>query len=135
MMSVSFAVRRGGPTDADEIAAAHIDSIVSIGAGHYDPDIVSDWSAHKNGELYLNAMAYGESFYVAVETQAGGSEVLGFSSHCIRNDQHRIAVYVRGKVARCGIGSALFQAAEATAIAAGATSIHVAASLAAIEFL
>ncbi|PYS60654.1 MAG: GNAT family N-acetyltransferase, partial [Acidobacteria bacterium] len=44
------------------------------------------------------------------------------------------AVYVRGTAARRGIGSALFRLAEADAIAMGATSIHVDASLAAVAF-
>jgi ribosomal protein S18 acetylase RimI-like enzyme len=88
-------------------------------------------------------MARGEVFFVAIGPEAGDRrpgagnrepEVLGFSSHRIDGTDHGTAVYVRGRAARLGIGSALFRAAEASAIAAGATSIDIDASLAAVEF-
>ena len=85
------------------------------------------------GRLYLEAMAKGEVFFVAVGA-SGEPAVLGFSSHRVEDDQHRTAVYVRGSAARRGVGSSLFHAAEAAAIAAGAHRIHVDASLAAVEF-
>jgi len=130
----SFEVRRAGPTDVEEIAAAHLDSIRSIGSLYYPPVIVSDWGARIKGDLYVNAMACGEVFYLAIGQLGDQPEVLGFSSHRIDGQDHRTAVYVKGKAARRGIGSALFRSAEAAAIGAGATSLHVDASLAAIEF-
>jgi ribosomal protein S18 acetylase RimI-like enzyme len=60
--------------------------------------------------------------------------VLGFSSHRIDGNEHGTAVYVREDAARRGIGSALFRAAEASAVAAGATRIDIDASRAAVEF-
>jgi putative acetyltransferase len=45
-----------------------------------------------------------------------------------------VAVYVRGIAARRGIGSALLRMAEASALAAGATSLRLDASLAAVDF-
>jgi GNAT superfamily N-acetyltransferase len=132
--SLTFDVRRAGPADVDAIAAAHLDSIRSIGARHYDAAIVKDWGSRVEGRLYSTAMASGEVFYVAIGTLDGRPQVLGFSSHRIDDGEHRTAVYVRGKAARLGVGSALFRSAEASAVAAGATSIHVAASLAAVEF-
>jgi ribosomal protein S18 acetylase RimI-like enzyme len=100
---------------------------------------VSDWSAGISGKLYADAMASGEVFFVALPApgprpQATGSDILGFSSHRIDGADHGTAVYVRGRAARLGIGSALFRAAEASALAAGATSIDIDASLAAVEF-
>ena len=132
--AIHFELRRARPADVDEIAAAHLDSIRSIGPLSYDAAIVSDWGARVKGDLYLNAMACGEVFYVAIGELSGELQVLGFSSHRIDDNEHRTAVYVRGRAARLGVGSALFRTAEAGAIAAGATSIHVDASLAAVEF-
>jgi ribosomal protein S18 acetylase RimI-like enzyme len=129
-----FNVRQAGPADVDAIAAAHLDSIRSIGALYYPPDVVRDWGARVKGDLYLNAMARGEVFFVAIGEAAANTEVLGFSSHRTNGDEHRTAVYVTGKAARHGVGSALFRAAEVSAVAAGATSIHVDASLAAVDF-
>jgi putative acetyltransferase len=129
-----FEIRRAALADVDGIAAAHLDSIRSIGAQYYAAAIVNDWSARVRGDLYASAMARGEVFYIALGELDAKAEVLGFSSHRIDEDEHRTAVYVRGQAARLGIGSALFRSAEAAAIAAGATSIHVDASLAAVEF-
>jgi putative acetyltransferase len=131
---ITFEIRRAGPADADDIAIAHLDSIQSIGARYYDADVVTDWCARISADLYLDAMASGEAFYIALGHLTDKGYVLGFSSHRIDDGEHRAAVYVRGKAARLGIGSALFRAAEAAAMTAGARSIHVAASLAAVEF-
>ncbi len=130
----NFQIRRAELADVDEIAAAHQDSIRSIGAQYYSPEILNDWCARVSRELYVHAMEQGEVFYIAVGELDDRPAVLGFSAHKIVGGQHHTAVYVRGKAARRGIGSALFRSAEAAAIAAGATSIHIDASLAAIQF-
>lgn len=49
MQTVNFEIRRVELTDVDEIAAAHLDSIRSIGASYYEPRIVSDWGARIKG--------------------------------------------------------------------------------------
>jgi putative acetyltransferase len=132
--AVTFEIRPAGVADADAIAAAHLDSIRSIGARYYEPAVVREWGARVRAGLYLNAMARGEVFFLAQSPLAESGEVLGFSSYRRLEGEDRTAVYVRGKAARHGVGSALFRSAEAAAIAAGATRIHVAASLAAVEF-
>ncbi len=131
--SIAFEIRRATLADAGEIAAAHLDSIRSIGASYYGPHVVADWAARVSGDLYAKAMARGEALFSAGDRR-DDERVPGFSSHRIEGVDHRTAVYVRGAAARLGIGSALFEAAEAAAKAAGATSIHVDASLAAVEF-
>ena len=135
MQTIEFEIRCANRSDADDLAAAHVDSIHSIGALFYQVEIVNDWSALLKGDIYVKAMERGEVFYIAVgHTDGNKHEVLGFSSHRVEEGEHRTAIYVRGKAARFGIGSALFRSAEAVAIAAGATSIRVDASLAAVEF-
>jgi putative acetyltransferase len=131
---VTYEIRRATPSDGDALAAAHLDSIRSIGPRFYSTEIVNDWAARLNAYLYVKAMECGEVFYIAVGVVDGAPLILGFASHRVEARQHRTAVYVRGSAARRGIGSALFRLAESEAIAAGATHIHVAASLAAVEF-
>ena len=116
------------------MAAAHLDSINSIGPQYYPPDVVRDWGAGVTSDLYLRAMEGGEVFFIAVGEPDGDPMVLGFSSHRIDDGIHGVSVYVRGGVARRGIGSALLGAAEADAVAGGATSIQIDGSLAAVEF-
>ena len=129
-----FEIRRAGLADVGDIAAAHRDSIRSIGPLFYAPAIVDDWGAQISGELYATAMAQGEVFFIAIGDVTGTRAVLGFSSHRVDGDVHGTSVYVRGEAARRGLGSALLRAAEAAALAAGATSIEIDASLAAVEF-
>ena len=131
---LSFRIRRAERSDVNAIAAAHLDSIRSIGPLFYDAVVVEDWGTRVKGELYLTAMDHGEVFWIAVGEGPGAADILGFSSHRIDDDEHRTAVYVTGRAARHGIGSALFRAAESSAVAAGAASIHLDASLAAVEF-
>jgi putative acetyltransferase len=132
--SAAFEIRPASLADVEAIAAAHLDSIRAIGARYYAPQIVTDWGARVRGELYAQPMARGEVFFVAIGQRDGQPQVLGFSSHRVDDGEHRTAVYVRGTAARAGVGSALFRTAEAAAIEAGATSIHVDASLTAVEF-
>lgn len=131
MFDAEFRVREATAEDGSSIAAAHVDSIHSLGAAAYDPAIVAEWGAPRSGERYVNAMAGGERFFVAVD-RAG--RIVGFAAHRVEAGDHRIAVYVRGDASRRGVGSALLLAAEAVARARGAAAIHVDASLVAVAF-
>jgi pseudouridine-5'-phosphate glycosidase len=127
-------VRRAVPADAAAIAEAHRDAIQTIGARFYSADVVADCAAGVGPDLYVRAMTAGEAFFIATERSHEREVVLGFASHRIDAGEHRTAVYVRGSASRRGVGSALFLLAEAHARAAGARDLHVAASLAAVEF-
>jgi GNAT superfamily N-acetyltransferase len=130
-----YEIRVALPDDAAAIAAAHLDSIESIGARFYGVDVVREWRAAIQPELYRQAMAAGESFFVAATSQDGGrGEVLGFSCHHAAAGKHGVAVYVRGIAARRGIGSALLRTAESSAAAAGAATLRLDSSLAAVDF-
>jgi GNAT superfamily N-acetyltransferase len=132
---MTFDVRRAYPSDASDIAAAHYDSIRSLGAGSYPPHVVDDWAEGLTADVYIKAMAGGEVFFIAVAAIDRANMVLGFASDYVREgSQHGTSVYVRGAAARRGIGSALFKLAEAEAISKGATSFRVEASFAGVEF-
>ena len=126
--------RRAGPSDADAIALAHVDSIRSIGPAFYEPDIVDAWAAGLTPDLYRNAMNGGEVFFVATGDLDGQPVVLGFSTHRVDDEQDGASVYVRGPAARLGIGTALLRLAEQHARTHGAKSIQIQASLAGVAF-
>lgn len=130
MSGPEFHVREATAEDGPGIAAAHVDSIHSLGAAAYDAELVADWGAPRTGDRYVRAMAAGERFFVAVD----GERIVGFAAHRVEAGDHRIAVYVRGDASRRGVGSALLAAAEAVARARGAAAIHVDASLVAVAF-
>jgi GNAT superfamily N-acetyltransferase len=131
----AFEIRRAEPSDVDEIALAHRDSIESIGPAFYPQEIVAHWQEAIEGQLYLKAMAAGEVFFIAVGETDGRRAVLGFASdHCAEGQKHGTSVYVRGGSARQGIGSALLARAEVQAVSNGATSIEIEASLAGVAF-
>ena len=135
MRITEFETRLAHPSDADDIAEAHRDSIRSIGPGFYPPNVVDDWAEGLEGDVYVKAMEGGEAFFIATGRVEGALAVLGFATdYPIDGSQHGTSVYVRGFAARRGIGSTLFGLAEAHAIARGATSIRVEASLAGVEF-
>jgi putative acetyltransferase len=131
---VDLEIRRAGPDDVTAITEAHRDSIYSIGSRYYEPALVAAWAGGVRPEIYLRAMARGEVFFIALDRRDESRPVLGFSSHRIDDGIHGTAVYVRGAAARHGVGTVLFQAAEASAAAAGATTIEIASSLAAVHF-
>jgi GNAT superfamily N-acetyltransferase len=95
---------------------------------------VDDWGEGLTADVYIKAMQGGEVFFVATGEVEGHPVVLGFAGHHVEAGRHGTSVYVRGCAARQGVGSALFELAQADAIASGAASIHIAASLAGVEF-
>jgi putative acetyltransferase len=128
-------MRQAGSEDAEAIAEAHRDSIRSIGPRFYPSEDVTAWAEGLSGAVYLEAMNNGEVFFIATEQIDGGTRVLGFASdYRVEGATHGTSVYVRGNVARRGIGTALLRLAEAHAAAADATSIRIEASLAGVAF-
>ena len=126
--------RRADPTDAEAIALAHLDSIRSIGSAFYPPDVVETWAAGLTPDIYVRAMQGGEAFFIATGHIDGQPAVLGFSTHRVDDAQDGTSVYVRGDAARQGIGTVLLRLAEEHALAHGATTIEIQASLAGVEF-
>ena len=128
---MTFEMRQAGPSDAEHIAVAHLHSIRTLGPLFYPSEVVDDWSEGLTADLYRKAIAAGEIFFIALADQT----VAGFASDYPRDGtEHGTSVYVRGDMARRGIGSALLKRAEAEDIARGATSVRVEASLAGVEF-
>lgn len=128
-------IRRAGVDDVDGIADAHRESIETLGPAYYPPADVAAWKAGLSATLYLQAMVSGEVFFVATGEIDGQPLVLGFSSdYAIDGTTHGTSVYVRGRAARRGIGTALLGHAEAHARADGATAIQIESSLAGVEF-
>ena len=126
--------RRADKADAEAIAAAHIDSIRSIGPLFYPPEVVEAWGSGLTPNLYVRAMEDGEAFFVAVGDLEGDRVVLGFATHRVGDNQDGASVYVRGGAVRRGVGTALLRLAEEHARAHGATTLHIQASLAGVEF-
>jgi hypothetical protein len=62
----SVTVRRATEEDAAAIALAHLDSIRSLGARFYPPDVVAAWSEGLTPSLYRDAMRGGEAFFIAI---------------------------------------------------------------------
>ena len=134
MTPCEIQTRRAHPEDAEAIALAHLDSIRSIGPAFYPPDVVEAWGSGLTRDIYVKAMEGGEAFFIATGDINGKPAVLGFSSHRVDDAQDGVSVYVRGGVARQGIGTALLRLAEEHALAHGATTIQIQASLAGVEF-
>jgi len=127
-------IRRATPDDADGMAAAHLDSIRSLGPAFYTPDLVERWARAVRPDMYVDAMDGGEVFFVATDAAGGNQAILGFSSQRVDDEQDGVSVYVRGDVARRGIGTRLLREAEAHAITVGASSIQIQASLSGVDF-
>jgi putative acetyltransferase len=134
MTSGEVQTRRAHPDDAAAIALAHRDSIRSIGPAFYPPDVVDAWGSGLTPDMYMKAMEGGEAFFIGTGLIDGKPAVLGFATHRVDDAQDGASVYVRGEASRRGIGTALLRLAEEHALAQGATSIQIQASLAGVEF-
>lgn len=105
-----------------------------MGPAFYPTDVVKAWGEGLTAEVYINAMRAGEAFFIATGPLEGTSVVLGFATHRVDDDHDGASVYVRGAVARRGIGTVLLRLAEEHARSHGAKSIDIQASLAGVEF-
>ena len=92
------------------------------------------WGSGLTPALYVKAMEGGEVFFIATGELDGQIVVLGFATHRIDDDQDGASVYVRGRAARHGIGTALLRLAEDHARSHEAKTIQIQASLAGVEF-
>lgn len=126
--------RLATPADAPAMAEAHVDSIRSLGPAFYSPELVDAWAALVRPAMYVEAMAAGEVFFIALGPIDGQPAVLGFASDNPAGGHDSGSCYVRGGAARQGIGSALWQLAEAHARARGARAVTIEASLAGEAF-
>ena len=125
-------IRRALDSDFEALTEAHIDSIRSICADLYSPELLDDWAATIGPRKYRTAVDQGAVVFVA---ECGNGELLGFSEvHQVRGDRYNAAVFVSGPAKRRGIGTALYQASESYALESGAQRIELNASLAAVEF-
>lgn len=123
-----FALRQGGPADAEGILQVHQRAITIIGPTVYTSDEVASWVAGLSPDGYRHAMKHGEAFEVAVdETQA----IVGF---CSIKDAVLCALYIDPAWARRGLGTALLARGEAAVFAGGHSSIGVTAALTAEAF-
>ncbi|HWI17004.1 MAG TPA: GNAT family N-acetyltransferase [Vicinamibacterales bacterium] len=128
-------MRPATEADVDAMAEAHRESILQLGSEYYATAIVNEWAGVVSPSLYLDAMARGEVFFIAVGTVAGHQLVLGFSSdYVISGTTHGTSAYIRPVAARRRIGSRLLTLAEAFGRARGATAVEIEASLGAVEF-
>jgi hypothetical protein len=66
MMSAEYRIRRAHPSDANDIAAAHCDSIRSVGPQFCPPSVVEDLGEGLTPNMDVNAMQGGEVFFVAI---------------------------------------------------------------------
>ena len=128
------AIRRASEEDAGAIRMAHLDSIHTIGPLFYPPDIVEAWSEGLTAEVYVKAMREGEAFFIATGLLDGQEVVLGFATYRVDDAEDGASVYVRGRAARMGVGTALLRTAEQHARLSGARSIQIQASRAGVEF-
>lgn len=127
-------IRRAELADTDAIAAAHLDSISTIGPDFYGPEIVKEWRAGLSADVYARAMRAAKHSSLPLATLAArrassGLPRIGLTT--IGTERPSMSAVRRQGG---GIGSALYRLAEAHALAAGAGSIEIYASLAAVNF-
>lgn len=140
-MAFSFNIRPAVPTDASGIAAAHHASIHGIGAKFYPPDIIAVWGARRDPQKYIDLMAKGEAYFIAVPNDPLGTDqikephILGVSSYDRDINGHNLRrLYIRPEARGYGVADALYMAIEKLAIQNGATEILCEGSLAGEKF-
>ncbi len=127
-------VRRAAEADASAIVQIHYDAVHLTASKDYDDEILNDWSAQtanrvKELELQIASNPEDTDMFVA---EIQGS-VVGFGEIAANNNELR-AVYVSPKAGRKGVGKALLNKIEETAIQKGLSELCLDSSLTAYDF-
>ncbi|HLL13910.1 MAG TPA: GNAT family N-acetyltransferase [Pyrinomonadaceae bacterium] len=125
---MNFNVRRARREDSEDIGRMHVASIRELCGGHYGAGEIEAWARPREAEFYVKAIERKE-FYVAEE----GAEVIGFGTLNQTNGEVE-AVYVHPAAVGRGVGSKLLNTLEERAREGGLKSLHLCASLNAVEF-
>ena len=108
--------------DAEALAEVYRDAVRSIGPQAYTPEQVGTWALYPEDlEEFRSRLSRG--FTLVAEE---GKEVVAFGQ--LEPDDHLAFLYCRGSVSRKGVGSQLYVALEAQAVAKGVSEIHTEAS-------
>jgi putative acetyltransferase len=125
---MSFSVRRARREDDAAIGRMHVASIRELCRAHYRLEEIEAWSAPRGIDFYVAAIEAKE-FYVAEE----GGEIIGFGTLNPAGGEVE-AVYVHPAATRRGVGRKLLSTLETRARERGLKSLHLCASLNAVEF-
>ena len=125
---MNFSVRRARREDDEAIGRTHVASIRELCRAHYRPEEIEAWAAPRGTGFYVEAIERKE-FYVAED----GEEIIGFATLNPAGGEVE-AVYVHPKAVRRGVGRKLLSTLEARAREGGLESLHLCASLNAVEF-
>ena len=125
---LDFAIRRYRPLDAAAIARVFHDSVHGLAKAAYTPAQLNAWSPRRRDARWYETRARSREIWVA--ERAG--DIVGFAE--LESDGHVDMVYVAPEAARRGVASALYQALEGHARAAGLARLFVEASETALPF-
>lgn len=125
---MSFSVRRARREDDGAIGRMHVASIRELCRAHYRPEEIEAWAAPRGINFYVEAIERKE-FYVAED----GGEIIGFGTLNLKGREVE-AVYVDPAAIRRGVGLKLLRTLEERAREGGLESLHLCASLNAVEF-
>ena len=124
---MTFNVRRARREDTDAIGRVHVAAIRELCRNHYSPAEIEAWAAPRKPEHYLEAIRHKE-FYVADDDGIVGFGTLNPAGGEVE------AVYVHPAVNRRGVGRELLRTLEWRAREFGLKSLHLCASLNAVQF-
>jgi ribosomal protein S18 acetylase RimI-like enzyme len=125
---MSFSVRRARREDDAAIGRMHVASIRELCRAHYRPAEIEAWAAPRGVGFYLEAIE-GKEFYLAEDE----GELIGFGTLNPAGGEVE-AVYVHPAAVRRGVGLKLLRTLEARGRESGLESLHLCASLNAVEF-
>jgi ribosomal protein S18 acetylase RimI-like enzyme len=125
---MAFSVRRARREDDEAIRRMHVASIRELCRTHYRPEEIEAWAAPRGINFYVKAIEQKE-FYVA-EDEVG---IIGFATLNPSGGEVE-AVYVHPAATRRGVGLKLLSTLEERAREGGLKSLHLCASLNAVEF-
>lgn len=125
---MAFSVRRARREDDEAIGRMHLAAIRELCREHYRPEEIEAWAAPRGINYYVEAIE-GKEFYVAEDD----GKIIGFGTLNMASGEVE-AVYVHPAAIRRGVGLKLVRTLEGVAREAGLKSLHLCASLNAIEF-
>lgn len=132
-------VREAVPADSEAVRAVHYESILGLGPASYTREQVEAWAAGCATADYRSSIESPDRYCIVAQDDRG---VVGFGTLSLDSpdgydpavDAEVTAVYVHPAAARNGVGTALYETLERTAVDRGVGSLGLTASRNAVPF-
>ncbi len=130
---MQFTVRRAVDADAEAVIRVHQVAVQRTASPYYTPDIIEAWAAKESSQSFRRVRSEIADDAMVVLVAQVRFAVVGFGM-IVPGDEELRAVYVHPDFGRRGVGTAILEQLEESAVTRGVTRLQLQSSINAEAF-